>query len=75
MTREEMLEQLADHILEHARKLAKNIYRVLEKEFDYLTSDEAIWEYLQDQELIEDEWQEWQDDNLYECEDEESEAA
>lgn len=43
---EKTLEQMKDIILEDARDLAKELYKTLEKENDYLTSDEAIIESL-----------------------------
>jgi hypothetical protein len=33
------------------RDLARWLYRTLEKEYDYLTSDEAVWEAIQANEL------------------------
>jgi hypothetical protein len=35
------------------RDLARWLYRTLEKEYDYLTSDEAVWEAIQANELCE----------------------
>lgn len=48
-------EEVHAHVQEQAtllmRDLARWLYRTLEKEYDYLTSDEAVWEAIQANEL------------------------
>jgi hypothetical protein len=39
---------LADQVTEYVRELCKDLYRKLEKEYDYLTSDESVKETLID---------------------------
>jgi hypothetical protein len=41
-----LISQLEDDIQEHAQELSKEIYRDLEKEYDYLMSDECIQETI-----------------------------
>ncbi len=39
---------IADQVTQYVRELCKDLYRSLEKEYDYLTSDEAVKETLID---------------------------
>ena len=43
-----LLDELTDIVIEEARDTAKQIYRDLEKEYEYMTSDEALTEYFTD---------------------------
>lgn len=39
-------DKLADDLAEFCRDKMRELYRTLETEYDYLTSDEAIWEFI-----------------------------
>jgi hypothetical protein len=41
-------------VTEQWRSYMDDLYRNLEKEYDYLTSDEAVWDTIEANELIED---------------------
>lgn len=40
------LAELEDHVRVVARRLAKLLYRMLEQEYDFLTSDDVVWDAL-----------------------------
>ena len=43
--------KLEEYILDYLRAQARDLYRDLEKEYDHLTSDEAVWETIEANEL------------------------
>jgi hypothetical protein len=45
--KEELIEEFGELLLQEAREYARDLYRKLEKEYDYLTSDECIIESLE----------------------------
>jgi hypothetical protein len=48
------LEDFEEDITEQWRTYMRDLYRKLEAEYDHLTSDEAVWDTIEANELIED---------------------
>ena len=51
---EDEISDFEKDVIEQWRSYMQDLYRKLEKEYDYLTSDEAVWESIEANELEED---------------------